>query len=136
MPDLQLLLKQRQENEHFRNRVIAALVLHYDFVDPLEHSCRESATAGNVYSYLALILKEVETHVFRKKVLDALTSCGLVVPGYTNGRVWLRGLIAKDPTQDRLVAQATIEQHYQDRKRYRERQRQHALKRRRAPERT
>lgn len=123
---LDILLKEQKKRQEFKDKILGALSLHYNFVDKDTVVSRESATAGNLYSYLSSVLQIKNSTKFQQQTKSLLVSENLIRPVSAFGRVWFKGLQAKDATADHQIARSVIEQHYKDRDAYRQRQRTHA----------
>lgn len=123
---LDILLNRYKEKQKFKDKILGALNMHYDLVDK-DGVARDYATAGNLYSYLALALNQSNNTWFQQSVKELLIEEDIINPVEVYGRVWLKGLKAKDPSADNQIAKKVIEQHYKDRSAYRARQRAHQL---------
>lgn len=124
---LEKLLIAKKKRQRLEDRIMAALHLRYQIVDKEKAVSRESATAGHVYSYLALVLKVPDSSKFRGKIKEILIANGTVKPVSSSGFLWFKGLAGLK--EDEETAQGVIEQHYKDRERYRTKQREFAFRR-------
>lgn len=124
---LENLLKEKADREEFEFRVIAALNLRYERTQIDHTTARESATAGHVYSYLSAVLKETNSSKFQARIKDILIEHKVIKPVSSGGIVWFKGLGGLKEDLDK--AHECLEQHYEDRKNYRNRQRAFANRR-------
>lgn len=124
------LLKEQEERSLYCQKVLTILKSRYQVVDIETATCSESATAGHVYSFLALVLQEKNSYKFHRKIKAILTEMKVIKSTYRRGIYWFRGLQALP--EDQLIADKKLQQHYKDRALYRERQRAHAKKRHQA----
>lgn len=125
---IEKVLQEYQERNLYHDKILGALSLAYDFTDPTTSVYRESACLGNVYDYMSKALEEVNGVQFQQYIRNYLENELECIIVNSLGRMWCKGLKAKDPTVDNQVAQRVLEQHYKDRALYRERQRAHGLK--------
>lgn len=116
----QLELKRAQED--YEARIIGALSIRYGFGDRAEMVGRESAGGGHLYSYLAMVLGEKDSWRFKRKIREILLRYKLVRIVRSMGTIWFCGV--KGIREDQVLAHKQLEQHYEDRKRYKRRQRE------------
>jgi hypothetical protein len=124
---LKNLLKEKADREEFEYRVIAALNIRYERTEIENTVAKDSATAGHVYSYLSVALKEVNSTKFQARIKEILTEHNIVKPVSSAGIVWFKGLGALK--EDLEVGKACLEQHKKDRETYRCKQRAFANRR-------
>lgn len=121
------LVKELLLRRSYRDTVIASLSINYKFVDIETAVAKSSATAGTVYSYLSLALKEVNSWKFQRKIRLLLIENNIIKPVYHNGIVWFKGIEGLEA--DTIKSIKVLKQHYKDRAAYRNRQREYANKR-------
>lgn len=123
---LDQLVAAKKERSEYELRVLAALNLRYQINDKTGVA-KKSATAGHVYSYLSVVLNEINTAKFRRKIKNILLTRDIIKPVCSLGIVWFKGLVGLE--EDLIKAHERMVQHYLDRAAYRIRQRDAANKR-------
>ena len=116
------LINKKKAHAAYWQRVLAALEAGYEFVDK-KKTCMSYTTAGHVWSYLALALGEKNNVPFQHKVRTLLLEHDIIEPHERRGIIWMKGLIAKDPSADDAKVNTILQQHYENRKVHRQRQR-------------
>lgn len=127
MKNREMLLNELKERKLYEEKIIEVLKTGYNFVDKKKTVAKKSATAGHIYSFLAMKLGEKNSWQFQRKVKNILIRNNIIKPVSSNGILWFVGIAGLE--EDQLRADKLNQDHYIDRKAYRARQREYANKR-------